>query len=70
MSKTLDEYIGAEVKTEAKVETKIEAKAVYLASAEGFNNYCSGCAYLVKVEEVKTGLFSKRVFCKAEKCVK
>jgi len=62
MSRTLDEFIRKQV--------EVEARAVYLASAEGFSKYCEGCAYLAKVEELKGGLFTKRVFCKAEKCVK
>jgi len=53
-----------------RAQAEAEVRAVYLASAEGFSKYCEGCAYLAKVEEVKGGLFNKRVFCKAEKCAK
>jgi len=60
--RTLDEFLRKQAET--------ETRAVYLASAEGFSKYCEGCDYLAKVEEVKSGLFTKRVFCKAERCVK
>jgi len=60
--KTLDEFL--------RKQAEAEALAVYLASAEGFSKYCEGCTYLAKVEELKGGLFTKRVFCKAEKCNK
>ena len=47
-----------------------EKCAVYLASLEGFKKYCDGCEFLAKAEETGSCIFPKRVYCKAEKCVK
>lgn len=40
-----------------------KAVSVYLASEQGFDNYCRDCANLVAVQ-------IPRVFCSLEKCVK
>lgn len=67
-SKTLDDFLRAERKP--KSETIPEGVKVYLATTEAFDKYCNGCSFLVKVEELESGLWRKQVFCKAEKCVK
>ena len=61
--KALDEFFK-------KASEPAEKCAVYLASLEGFRKYCDGCEFLARVEETNSSLFPKRVFCKAEKCVK
>ena len=43
---------------------------VYLASKQGFKNYCEGCSELSKTEKVESRTFPIRVFCLAKKCVK
>jgi hypothetical protein len=45
-------------------------KATYLASKEGFKNYCEGCVELAGFENTESNPFCKRVFCSSEKCVK
>lgn len=42
----------------------------YLASVGAFEKCCKNCEFLVGVEETGLAIFSKRIFCKAESCVK
>ena len=66
MGKTLDDFFEA-----GKQKPEIpEGVKVYLATSEAFSKYCEGCGFLLKAEELKGGLWQKRVFCKADKCVK
>ncbi len=69
MSKTLDNFLKSE-RQGSKGETVPEGVMVCLATAEAFSKYCGGCGFLLKTEELESVLWRKRVFCKAEKCVK
>ena len=44
--------------------------SVYLASEQGFVNYCEGCQKLVAVQETGDRMFVLRIFCALKKCEK
>lgn len=48
----------------------VKPKAKYLATEEGFKNYCKDCAELFGTEEVLSHPFKLRVLCRLEHCVK
>lgn len=57
----------------SKVHTPEEIEKtsqMYLASEQGFNNYCRDCTRLLMIQETGINSFPIRVFCKVEKCVK
>jgi len=65
--RTLDSFFGESRDGGKTGERRLN---VYLASLDSFAKYCQNCSFLVKFEETGSCMFPRRVYCRAEKCVK